>query len=112
MTLNNLLLLLTAKLPPDYGPMHYGQVLSHWALGNYLGILTVVPIVLAVNQSARRYGWHALPIKTIESRLVLEGTFLLIPAMLLLIWAGHAISQAREIAQMAMFMPMVWLALR
>lgn len=112
MTLNNLLLLLVTKISPAYGPIHYGQVLSHWALGNYLGILTIVPIVLAITQSARRYGWHALPIKTIESRLVLEGTFLLIPAMLLLIWAGHAIPQAREIAQMAMFMPMVWLALR
>jgi len=111
-TLNNLLLLLSTKASPQYGPIHYGQVLSHWVLGNYLGILTVVPLVLAVHQSARRYGWRALPIRTIESRLVLESAFLLIPAMLLLIWVGHAIPQAREIAQMAMFMPMVWLALR
>lgn len=112
MTFNNLLLLLLTKASPEYGPIHYDQVLSHWMLGNYLGILTVVPLVLAVHQSSRRYDWHILPIRTMESRLVLESTFLLVPALLLLIWAGHAIPQAREIAQMAMFMPMVWLALR
>lgn len=112
MPVNNLLLLLVSKLPPGYGPIHYGQVLSHWVLGDYLGVLTVTPLVLAVHQSARRYGWNTLLIKSTESRLVLESTFLLIPALLLLIWVGHAIPQAREIAQMAMFMPMVWLALR
>ena len=112
MAFNNLLLLLAVRLPPSYGPIHYEQVVSHWVLGNYLGILTVTPLVLAIVQSARHSGWRILQTEISESRLVLESAFLLMPALLLLIWVGRSISQAREIAQMAMFMPMVWLALR
>lgn len=112
MTCNNWLLLLLTKAAPEFGPISYGQVLSHWALGNYLGILTIVPIALALHLSIRRFGLNSLAAAAMESRLVMEGAFLLAPAMLLLIWAGRAIPQARDIAQMAMFMPMVWLALR
>lgn len=112
MTLNNLVLLLAVKLPSSYGVIHYDQVLPQWLLGNYLGILTVAPFVLAVQQSLKTTRWSALQKVLSESRLVFESCLLLLPALALLVWIGLHASNAREIVQMAMFLPVVWLALR
>ncbi len=50
-----------------------------------------------------------------ESRLLLESTCILLPALGFLVWIGLNASpgtQTRQIAQIAMFLPIVWLALR
>jgi two-component system, NarL family, sensor histidine kinase FusK len=112
MTLNNLILLLTVKLPLGYAAIHYDQAIPQWMLGNFLGILTVTPLVLAVQQSLRGLDWNALQKKLSESRLLFESVLLLVPALAFLIWVGLHAEPARAIVQMAMFLPVVWLALR
>ncbi|GAB3785435.1 MASE1 domain-containing protein [Dyella agri] len=112
MTLNNLVLLSTIRLPPGYPSIHYDQVVAQWVLGNYLGILTLAPLVLAVRQSLAGLDVGALQRKLAESRLLLESILLLAPVLIFLIWVGLHAEQAREIVQVAMFLPVVWLALR
>jgi two-component system, NarL family, sensor histidine kinase FusK len=112
LTLNNAVLLQAVKLPPGYGAIPYDLVLPQWLLGNYLGILTITPFVLAVQQSLKGTSWGSLKRKVSESRLLFESTLLLVPALAFLIWVGLHAANAREIVQMAMFLPVVWLALR
>jgi two-component system, NarL family, sensor histidine kinase FusK len=115
-TLANAAALSVAQLPPSLPMIDYGVELSRWFVGNFLGILTVVPLVLLVRGEWPRRGstlW-AICLQVLRSRLVLETFGLLIPALALLVWIGvDARSEgSRQVAQMLMFLPVVALALR
>jgi glucose-6-phosphate-specific signal transduction histidine kinase len=115
-TLANAIALSVAHLPPGFQPIDYSVELSRWFLGNFLGVLTVVPLVLLVRSAWTGRGnglWVNLS-QLIHSRLILETLVLLLPGLALLVWIGlDARSEAsRQVAQMLMFLPVITLALR
>ncbi|MHA6203421.1 MASE1 domain-containing sensor histidine kinase [Dyella soli] len=115
MTGNSLALLAITRLPEGYGPINYAAVAGRWMLGNYMGILTIVPFVLVVRQVLLDAPLRELGTRFWESRLARECTFLLLPTLAFLVWMGLSSSPAtntRQFAQVAMFLPVVWLALR
>jgi glucose-6-phosphate-specific signal transduction histidine kinase len=115
MTLRNLAALTLTRLPPGYPPIDYQQLAARWMLGNYLGMLTITPLALFVYQEITHSIWGDLKRRLAESRLLLESACILLPALGFLVWIGLNASpgtQTRQIAQIAMFLPIVWLALR
>lgn len=103
---------ITVVYPVGVRPMHYDHLAAQWVLGNLIGMLTIVPSVLAVQQAIRQQGWRALFAAMSESRTTVESTFILVPVLALLAWAGFTEPKLRELSQVAMFVPVVWLALR
>ncbi|CAM8820081.1 MASE1 domain-containing protein [Burkholderia pseudomallei] len=111
--MNNTLLLSLAPRPTGF------PSLSTWmlwyGLGHYVGILTVTPLALCLRQALPGQSFHALKVRIVESRLLMDSVGMLVPSLGLLVWIGwHASpsSDLRHIAQVAMFLPMVVLALR
>lgn len=111
----SLLLVSTAKLPAGYPPLHYGFLASQWILGSYVGILTVMPFVLVIREVLQESNWRELGVRFIKSRLAIESVFVLIPTLAFLIALGLNASTSantRQLAQMMMFLPVLWLTLR
>ena len=111
-TTYNLLMVSTAKVPAGYPTIDYGKLAAEWLLGNFLGILTLAPIALATHEHVKRHGWKDLLSHAIESRAVFESLCMVVPMLAVLLWIGFTLPQAREIAQVCLFLPVVWLALR
>jgi two-component system, NarL family, sensor histidine kinase FusK len=109
---NDMLLFSTIVYPLGIKPVHYDHLAAQWLLGNFLGILVVVPTVLAVHRGVCEYGWRATLVRIFESRVVLESACFAVPALAVLIWLGLSNSNLRGMVQIAMFLPVVWLALR
>ncbi|MBO7795483.1 MASE1 domain-containing protein [Burkholderia pseudomallei] len=111
--LNNTLLLSLAPRPPGF------PSLSTWmlwyGLGHYVGILTVTPLALGLREALSRQSLRVLKVRIAESRLLMDSIGMLFPSLGLLVWVGWRASpdsDVRHIAQVAMFLPMVVLALR
>lgn len=102
----------TVVYPAGVQPMRYDNLAAQWILGNFIGVLTVVPTVLAARQSIRQHGWRSLLVTISESRATFESVFFIVPVLALLIWVGFTEPNLRGLAQVAMFVPVVWLALR
>ncbi|SFT72388.1 MASE1 domain-containing protein [Paraburkholderia aspalathi] len=82
-------------------------------IGNYLGILTMVPLVLMLWQIAGETPtWRAARTRLGGSRLALEGLALLVPSLLLLAWIAVSFKDLGQVARMAMFLPVAVLAMR
>ena len=114
MTFDSLGSLAITPLPKGY-VIHWGEVAGAWLLGNYLGALTIVPITLVVYQALIRQSSRTWLSAFGDSKLVIEVIGLLFPAMALLVWMGTSAplgTNTRQIAQIAAFLPVVWLALR
>ena len=107
----NLVTLSITKLPSGY-VVHYDKQVAQWMLGNYLGILTVTPTVLFVRQLWPNFRWREFSARITENRYVIESVCLVLPALLLMIWLGLSAPHLRQIAQVAMFLPVVWLSMR
>ncbi|ARL21118.1 hypothetical protein BOC47_00530 [Burkholderia pseudomallei] len=111
--LNNTLLLSLAPRPPEFPPLSTWML--WYGLGHYVGILTVTPLALCLREALSTQSFHALKARVVESRLLMDSVGMLLPSLGLLVWVGwHASpgSDLRHIAQVAMFLPMVVLALR
>jgi two-component system, NarL family, sensor histidine kinase FusK len=94
----------------DY-PLFYGD----YFIGSYLGILTVTPLALFIYHVAEGVPWRQLCRRLANNRLLFESACMVIPLMSFLFWVGVTSSshtQARQIMQIATFLPVVWLALR
>lgn len=114
-TANSLGLTLITKLPEGYPSINYEFVAGQWLLGNYMGALTIVPIVLVIRQVLQETSWRALGTHFLGSRLAMECLFLLVPTLAFLVGLGLSASSTahtRQLAQLAMFLPVVWLTLR
>lgn len=114
-TLNSLSLTLLMKTPAGYPQIHYGELASRWMLGNYLGALTIVPLILFLHQEVAHSSWNDIRRKIAQSRLLLDSGCVLLPLLGVLAWFGfhaEADSQIRQVIQICMFLPVVWLALR
>lgn len=97
----------------------YDTSYSTWApryfIGSFLGTLTVAPLILLCYQQLAVKQWSELWIRIENSRLLFESLCLGFPVLALLFWIGHSAPPAgptREMAQVAMFLPVVWLAFR
>lgn len=115
LTLNSLGMMMITKLPPGYPAIDYTALAARWMLGNYLGILTIAPLTIFLYQEIASSNWTEIRRKIEQSRLALEVLCFLLPTLGFLVWIGLTASpetQIRQIAQIAMFLPVVWLALR
>jgi glucose-6-phosphate-specific signal transduction histidine kinase len=91
----------------------YRAAAGRYFLGSYIGILTVVPLVLAVREELISRPIRQILAGMSESRLVLETVSLLLPALALLVWLASGVAgDATQAARMAMFLPVAWLSLR
>lgn len=102
----------TVVYPLGVQPMRYDHLGAQWILGYFLGMLTVVPSVLAVREAARQRGWRMLVAAVCESRATFESVCFTLPAIAILVWIGFTQPHLRGVVQVAMFMPVVWVALR
>lgn len=105
--------ILITPLHPGY-VLHAGQVIAQLTLGNFLGILTVTPITLMFHQLfvESQGSWRRALQAISESRLAFDATFFAVPGLAFLVWLGEDDPHTQQIAQMAMFLPVIWLALR
>ncbi len=115
-TLAYVVTLSTADVPPTSPPIDYAVEGARWFVGNYLGILTVVPLVLLVWQG-RPNGlvhWPTTLKRALHSSLAIEASAFALPALAFLVWLSlYASSEASQsIARTVIFLPIVWLALR
>ena len=111
MTAYNIGTMLITKLPEGY-TLHFDKMAVEWVLGNYLGILAITPTALFAHQLFTGARWRELGSRLLDNRTVLDSTFLVVPALVLLVWIGLESPRVRQIAQVAMFLPIVWLAMR
>lgn len=109
---DDMLLLSAVVYQPGAKPVHHDHLAEQWLLGNFLGILAVVPTVLAVHRAVREQGWRSALIKIAESRVTLESACFVAPVLAVLIWMGFTSPGLRGMVQVALFLPVVWLALR
>lgn len=112
-TLMNTGRLAVTRVPADFH-VDYVAALARWFIGNFLGVLTVVPLAVWVREAWRSTTAGERWQRVRDSRLLMESAFLLVPALGLLVWiATHATAGSSEdAARMAMFLPVVVLALR
>ena len=114
-TLRDLSLFLVIKNLPAKYVVDYYTLASDYFIGSYLGILTVTPLLLLAYQKGIGKKWAELHNKVANSRLAFESICLGLPVLLFLLWVGLNASPhapARQMAQVAMFLPVVWLAFR
>jgi glucose-6-phosphate-specific signal transduction histidine kinase len=108
------LFLVIKNLPPNF-EMNYPDWASHYFIGGFLGALTVTPLALLCYQKLADKNWPELRGGIENSRLLFESVCLGLPAFLLLLWIGYSApsnASTRQMAQVAMFLPVVWLAFR
>lgn len=111
-TLINLVTLSETRLPPNYPTLSFTVYAARWFVGNFVGILTVVPAVLSFREmrSQRGYGIRRI----LSSSLVIDLLTVITPSLVLLVILGSSGEQEslRQACRMVMFLPVVWLALR
>jgi glucose-6-phosphate-specific signal transduction histidine kinase len=111
MTIYDIGTMLITKLPPGY-VLHFDHLSSMWFLGNFVGILAVVPTVLCVHQWWATGTWRELRHRLMRDQAVLESIILVVPLLALMVWIGLVAEHARAILQVAMFLPVLYLAMR
>lgn len=113
-TAENVAMLAILRKPPGYGPIHYDELAAQWLLGNYLGILTIAPLVLFIRHELIGAGsqWRLLGRRLSESRLLFDTLLMTLPSIVFMVWLGAQEPNTRQAIQVAMFIPVVWLALR
>ena len=111
MTIYNIGTMLITKLPPGY-VLHFDRLSAIWVLGNLIGILAVVPTVLCVHQWWASGTWNELRHRLVHDQAVVESTILVVPLLVLMVWIGLEADHARPIIQVALFLPVLYLAMR
>jgi glucose-6-phosphate-specific signal transduction histidine kinase len=78
-------------------------------LGKYVGILTIVPIALALKLQ-KTASLKAHFVQWTNSRLAMDTVMLLLPTLAVLVWISHGASNdTHQVLRMAMFLPVAWL---
>lgn len=102
------------NLPADYDTS-YATWAPRYFIGCFLGTLAVTPLVLLCYQKLAARRWSEPKDRMENSRLLFESLFLGLPVLGFLLWIGDSAppyAPARQMAQVAMFLPVVWLAFR
>ena len=101
------------RMQPGYALPSSTWLITQYFLGNYLGILTVTPSMLVVIKALRDRSENIEQHRVTANHLWLDSVCLLLPPLALLTWIGVAgTPEVRQIARMAMFLPVVWFARR
>lgn len=103
------------RVPPAYDAPGLLPRLTRYFLGNFLGVLTVTPLVLAGLQTFKdqHWTWPKLLGALRTSRPVHEGLGLLLPLTALLCWVAIlSVGDFHQVAQIALFVPVVWFSFR
>jgi len=102
-----------SRLPSGY-VIDYSAATARLVLGNFVGMLTVAPITLVVYQSfaAANFRWRRWFPALLESRFLIEGALGVFPLIAFLVWLGNHNPQIRVVAQMGMFLPVIFMAFR
>jgi glucose-6-phosphate-specific signal transduction histidine kinase len=106
-------LLSLAHLPPNYPPLHR-WVLNYFVM-NYVGALTVAPVALGLRESWSQLRHRTLFGSLANSRLAIESMGMVLPVLAFLMWIGFNAdtdSEVRHLVQIAMFLPVIAIALR
>jgi glucose-6-phosphate-specific signal transduction histidine kinase len=108
------LLLLTVVQPP--GTPHPYEFQSIQAvqlfLGRYAGILTILPIALALKLQ-RTQNWRDRLTSWTGNPLLQESLVLLLPALAVLYWLNlHAPADIKPVIRMTMLLPAAWLTMK
>lgn len=107
-------MLALTRLPPGY-VVHYGELAARWWLGNFLGVLTLTPVVLCIRSFCRGRSWRLLGRQVAWKSLLIESATILAPILSLLAWiefVAPADASLRQVVQVGLFVPVVWLTLR
>jgi glucose-6-phosphate-specific signal transduction histidine kinase len=108
----NFVTLSVTKPLPGFQMPPYEVIAARWVIGNYLGILTVCPMILAVWDVLNHATPRALAARIVRSRFVLECLGLAAPiACAAVLYASHVPSE-QQVAQIMMIVPVVALAIR
>jgi two-component system, NarL family, sensor histidine kinase FusK len=108
----NFVTLSVTKPLPGFQMPPYEVIAARWAVGNYLGILTVCPVILATWDVLSHARPEALAARIMRSRFVVECLGLAAPiACAAILYASHVPSE-QQFAQIMMIVPVVALALR
>ena len=108
------MLQLVKNLPSSYDTS-YAIWGPRYFVGSFLGTLTVTPLVLLCYQKLVTKHRSELQASIENSRLLFESLCFGFPVLVFLLWIGYSAQPSaptREMAQVAMFLPVVWLALR
>jgi two-component system, NarL family, sensor histidine kinase FusK len=83
-------------------------------LGPYLAILSVVPWAVMAKLDYRPGHLREMGRQLVTSKLFLDTVALLLPALVILSWLGAVgkDEQVKQVASVAMFLPMAWLTLK
>lgn len=109
----NLAVLSLAKLPANSPELIYPSILARWFVGNFLGVLTIAPLVLSLRDVCNRSG-GVIAFQALLTRQLLGTGLLVVACLVFLVLVGHFASSdsLRQSARMAMFLPVVWLAMK
>lgn len=109
----NLAVLSLAKLPANAPALAYSSILGRWFVGNFLGVLTIAPLVLSLRELSVRRSESAATRSVFDMGLLGTGGVVLASLAALALVGHFAASEGlRQSARMAMFLPVVWLALK
>lgn len=101
------------QLPPGYVVPTPLRLALEYFLGGYIGILTLVPLLLMIRDARRSGVLRELPKHLAQSRLTLDFVCLLLPVLALLVWLSvKASGEFLQMTRIAMFLPVAWLTLR
>lgn len=104
------------RLPSTYELPQPSWVIMQYFLGNYLGVLTVAPLTLAFMKAVkdRRDRTEGVARGSMMANvLLLDCVCLLLPTLAFLAWLALAGNpEFRQVAQIAMFLPVIWFARR
>jgi glucose-6-phosphate-specific signal transduction histidine kinase len=81
-------------------------------LGRYIGILTILPLALALKLQEPQ-PWRARLKSWTNSQLVHESLILLLPTLAVLFWVNrHVSADIKQITRMVMLLPAAWLTMK
>ena len=107
------LLLMVVQPPGTPDPYHFHRIqIVPLMLGRYIGILTVLPVALALKLQ-RPQPWRDRFFSWINSPLLQESFVLLLPPLAILYWLNlHASAEIKPVICMAMLLPAGWLTMK
>lgn len=101
------------RTPAGYVSPPYHLLAERYFLGQCVGIITLTPLLLWLNEACHKSTWRELWNEFVSSRLALESTVILVPSLFFLTWlAIRGSDEIAQIARMAMFLPVAALTLR
>lgn len=82
-------------------------------IGNYIAILGTVPVVLMMKLDARAERWVVRLRRVASSRMAMDVVLFVVPSIVVLaVVSLHGDNDVRQIARMAMFLPVAWFTLK